>query len=122
VKTQPMTLLAGLLLIGVSAAALAAPPPAGKTIVLKCALKNSVPRDSHHSPPPPFTQHFHVNLDAKTVDGVRATVTSDKIGWEPRQPYLRPYATLSLPDWQYHSEKWIGQVRDEVSGPCEEQD
>ncbi len=101
-----------------SAGAIAAPAPAGKVIVLKCDLKHSVPRDPHHAPPPPFTQHFHVNLDAKTVDGVRATVTADKIGWEPAQSYLRPYATLSLPDWQFHETRWIGRVRDDVTGPC----
>jgi hypothetical protein len=116
-----MKLILALLLIGVSATALAAPPPAGKIVVLKCALKHSVPRDPHHSPPPPFTQHFRVNMDAKTVDGVPATVTADKIGWEPRQTYLRPYATLSLPDWQYHSEKWFNHVRDDISGACVEQ-
>jgi hypothetical protein len=113
-----MKLMLSLLLIGVSTAALAAAPTVGTTVVLKCNLKNSVPRDSHHAPPPPFTQHFHVNLDAKTVDGVRATVSADKVAWEPAQSYLRPYATLSLPDWTYHSVKWVGKVRDEISGTC----
>jgi hypothetical protein len=113
-----MKQFAGLLLIGISTAAVAAPAPAGKVIVLKCELEHSVPRDSHHSPPPPFTQHFRVNLDAKTVDGVRATVGADKIGWEPNQPYLRPYATLTLPDWQFHAVKWFGRVRDDLTGAC----
>jgi len=113
-----MTALAGVLLVGVFSGALAAPAPAGKVVLLKCSLKHSVPRDSHHSPPPPFTQHFRVNLDAKTVDGVHATVSADKIGWEPAQSYLRPYATLSLPDWQFHGTKWIGHVRDDVTGAC----
>jgi hypothetical protein len=113
-----MKLMLSLLLIGIATAALAAAPAVGKTVVLKCSLKNSVPRDPRHAPPPPFTQHFHVNLEAKTVDGVRATVTADKVGWEPAQSYLRPYATLSLPDWTYHSVKWIGKVQDEISGTC----
>jgi hypothetical protein len=116
-----MKLLLTLLLIGTSTAALAAAPPAGKVIVLKCDLKHSIPRDAHHAPPRPFTQHFRVNLEAKTVDGVRATVSADKIGWEPSQSYLRPYATLSLPDWQFHETKWLGHVRDEVTGACVQQ-
>jgi predicted RNA-binding protein with PUA-like domain len=87
-------------------------------IVLKCDLKHSIPRDVHHTPPPPFTQHFRVNLEAKTVDGVRATVSDDKIGWEPSQPYLRPYATLSRPDWQFHEVKYYGHMRDEITGRC----
>jgi hypothetical protein len=113
-----MKRLAVLLLLGASSAALAAPPEAGKVIVLKCELAHSVPRDPRHSPPPPFTQHFRVNMDAKTVDGVRATVGADKIGWEPHQPYLRPYATLTLPDWQFHAVKWFGHVRDDLTGSC----
>jgi hypothetical protein len=117
-REKAMRLTVGLLMIGVSTGALAA-PPAGTTIVLTCQLAHTVPRDPRHAPPPPFTQHFRVNLDAKTVDGVRATVTSDKIGWEPRQSYLRPYATLSLPDWRFHASKWIGHVHDEVNGTCQ---
>jgi hypothetical protein len=113
-----MKLLASLLLIGVSSAALAAPAPTGTVVVLKCDLKHSVPRDPRHAPPPPFTQHFHVNMDAKTVDGMRATVSSDKIGWEPQQPYLRPYATLTLPDWQFHAVKYFQHVRDDITGTC----
>ena len=56
------------------------------------------------------------------MDGVRATVAADKIGWEPSQTYLRPYATLSLPDWQFHGSKWLGRVRDDVTGACVPQD
>ena len=122
----------GLLLLGISAGALAAPPPtgpapvsqppaneaqAGKVVVLTCKLKHSVPRDAHH-PPRPFTQHFHVDIQAKTVDGIQATVSATQIGWEPRQDYLRPYATLSVPDWQFRATRWIGHQRDEVTGPC----
>ncbi len=113
-----MKLFACLLLIGVSSAALAAPAPTGTVVVLKCNLKHSVPRDSHHTPPPPFTQHFHVDMDAKTVDGMHATVSSDKIGWEPQQSYLRPYATLTLPDWQFHAVKYFQRERDDITGTC----
>ncbi len=116
--TPAMKLFASLLLIGVSSAALAAPAPTGTAVVLRCNLKHSVPRDSHHAPPPPFTQHFHVDIDAKTVDGVHATVSSDKIGWEPQQSYLRPYATLTLPDWQFHAVKYFQHVRDDITGTC----
>jgi hypothetical protein len=116
-----MKLFASLLLIGVSTGALAAPAPTGTIIVLKCELAHSVPRTGGHSPPPPFIQHFRVNMSAKTVDGVHATVSSDKIGWEPRQTYLRPYATLALPDWQFHAVKWFGRVRDDLTGTCVEQ-
>ncbi len=115
-----MKLPLALLLAGISTVAFAATPPVGKTTVLKCSLKHSVPRPGR-TKPQPFSQHFKVNLEARTVDGVRATVTADKVGWEPVQSYLRPYATLSLPDWQYHSVKWFGHVRDEISGPCVEE-
>jgi hypothetical protein len=116
-----MKLFASLLLIGVSSAAFAAPTQTGTTIVLKCALKHSVPRIGGRSPPPPFTEHFRVNMDAKTVDGVRATVSPDKIGWEPHQSYLRPYATLTLPDWQFHAVRYFQKVRDDIVGTCQQQ-
>ncbi len=115
---QVMKLLVGLLLLGVSTAAFAAPAAPGQTTVLRCTLTHSVPRDVHHAPPRPFTQTFRVNMDAHTVDGVRATVSSDKIGWEPRQSYLRPYATLTLPDWQFHAVKYFNHVRDDITGTC----
>jgi hypothetical protein len=116
-----MRLLLSLLLIGISAGALAAPPATGKIVVLKCRLAHSVPRVGGHTPPPPFTQHFHVDMTAGTVDGVKATVSPDAISWEPKQSYLRPSATLSLPSWHFHAEKWFGKVRDNVTGACVEE-
>jgi hypothetical protein len=121
VNILPTTLCLGLLLAGPATGALAATPPVGKTVVLLCSLKHSIPRDVHHAPPPPFTQHFKVNLEAKTVDGVKATVSPDKIGWEPLQIYLHPYATLTLPGWNYASSRWYNHMRDEITGTCVEQ-
>ena len=150
-ENHTIKLFIGLLLLGISASALAAPPPtgpapvsqppigqppigqppigqppaseaqAGEVVVLTCKLKHSVPRDAHH-PPRPFSQHFHVDMQAKTVDGVRATVSADKIGWEPVQTYLRPYATLSLPAWHFNASRHLGGGHvDEITGSCKPQ-
>ncbi len=91
-------------------------------IVLKCELSNSAPRSGGQLPDPPFTWRFRVDLTARTVDGVRATITDTEIGWHGRQMPARPYATLSRPGWQFHSAREFGRVHNEMSGLCVEQD
>ncbi len=96
-----------------------ASPASGKTITLRCVLTNTPPRHGGHVPDS-YKQHFRVNLAEGTVDGKRATITADQISWEPRQSYLRPAATLSLPGWRYHSARQIGTEPYEVNGTCVE--
>ncbi|MEJ1978108.1 MAG: hypothetical protein WDN49_20320 [Acetobacteraceae bacterium] len=112
-----MKLMLCLLLVSVAVTAHAAAPET-RPILLRCELTNNPPRAGGRVPDT-FTQHFRVNLVAGTVDGRRATVTADTIGWEPRQDYLRPYATLSRPGWRYHSAR-VGSAGREVNGPCTE--
>ena len=95
---------------------------------LRCQLMNSVPRNGGTVPDPPFVWHFHVDLDAGTVDGVRATVSSTRIGWAghaapaiPTAVLLRPGWLLDghkQPDWRFHSERQIGQIHNDVDGSC----
>jgi hypothetical protein len=84
---------------------------------LRCELTSFPPRNGGDIPVAPFIQRFRINLDAGTVDGKKAVISSDRIGWEPRQPWFRPYATLTRPDWRYHSSRQIRQVPYEISGP-----
>ena len=92
-----------------------------KVIVLKCELSNSAPRSGGRTPDPPFTWFFRVDLAAGTVDGMRATVTDTEIGWHGRQMPARPYATLSRPDWRYHSAREFDRIHNEITGLCIEQ-
>jgi hypothetical protein len=103
------------------AALSAGAPPAhadDRVFTLRCELTNTPPRNGGNVPERPFTQHFHVNLDIGTIDGRKAVVTSDRIGWEPRQPWFRPYATLTRPQWQYHSSRQTGRVPYSIDAPC----
>lgn len=97
-------------------------------ITLRCQLMNSVPRNGGSIPDPPFIWRFHVDLEAGTVDGVRATLSDTKIGWAgpvapaiPTATLLRPGWLLDgsrQPDWRFHSERQIGQIRNDVDGSC----
>ena|ERR1700722_16081842 len=107
-------LVMSLVLLGGAVGAAAA----DQTFTLPCRLTNTPPRNGGNTPEAPFTQHFHVNLSAGTVDGKKAVITNDRVGWEPRQPEFRPYATLTRPQWQYHSARQIGQNPYELNGPC----
>jgi hypothetical protein len=103
----------------------------GQTITLRCQLMNSVPRNGGTTPEPPFIWHFRLDLKAGTVDGVRATISDSQIGWAGRTPPAIPYATLlrpgwlldghKQPDWRFHSDRNIGQIRNDVDGSCVEQ-
>ena len=97
-------------------------------ITLRCQLMNSVPRNGGTILDPPFVWHFHVDLEAGTVDGVRATLNDAKIGWAGRAAPAIPTATLlrpgwlldgyKQPDWRFHSDRQIGQIRNDVDGSC----
>lgn len=97
-------------------------------ITLRCQLMNSVPRNGGAIPDPPFIWHFHVDLEAGIVDGVQATLSNTKIGWAGRAAPAIPTATLlrpgwlldgsKQPDWRFHSERQIGQIRNDVDGSC----
>lgn len=103
----------------------------GNAITLRCQLMNSVPRSGGTMPDPPFIWHFHVDLVAGTVDGVRATISDLQIGWAGRTAPALPYATLlrpgwmldghKQPDWRYHSDRQIDRIRNDVDGSCVEQ-
>jgi hypothetical protein len=99
-----------------------------KPITLRCQLMNSVPRNGGTTLDPPFIWHFHVDAEAKTVDGIRATVSDTQIGWAGHAAPALPTATLlrpgweldghKQPDWRFHSERQIGQVWNSVDGSC----
>jgi hypothetical protein len=114
VATVTAALLVAAALTGVSASAGAN----DRVFTLRCELTSTSPRNGGTTQDKPFTQHFHIKRDAGTVDGRKAVVASDRIGWEPRQPWFRPYATLSRPQWQYHSARQIGRVPYSIDGPC----
>ena len=99
-----------------------------RPITLRCELMNSVPRNGGTIPDPPFTWHFKVDLQAGTVDGVRATISDSQIGWAGRTAPALPTATLlrpgwllnghKQPDWRFHAERSIGQIWNSVDGSC----
>jgi hypothetical protein len=103
----------------------------GKAITLRCQLMNSVPRSGGTTPDPAFMWRFHVDLEAGTVDGVRATIRDSQIGWAGRTAPALPYATLlrpgwlldghKQPDWRFHSDRYIDQIHNDVNGSCVEQ-
>jgi hypothetical protein len=103
----------------------------GKAITLRCQLLNSVPLGGGTMPDPPFIWHFHVDLQAATVDGVQATISGTQIGWAGRAAPALPSATLlrpgwlldghKQPDWRFHSDRYIGQIHNDVDGSCVEQ-
>ena len=111
------TLIACLLAAACCTAAHAAPPPGGNRVNLLCTLTNDPPRTPGHSPDT-FKLRVKVDFAAGTVDGIKATITDTQIGWEPRPGSRRPYATLSRPDWQYHSTGQDRQIAYTTSGPC----
>jgi hypothetical protein len=103
----------------------------GNAITLRCQLMNSVPRSGGTTPDPPFLWRFHVDLEAGIVDGVRATISDSQIRWAGRIAPALPYATLlrpgwlldghKQPDWRFHSDRYIGQIHNDVDGSCVEQ-
>jgi hypothetical protein len=113
-----MQRLLGLLLAAVIVGHHATASANDRVFTLKCQLRSTPPRNGGTTPDAPFVQHFHINLDAETVDGKKATITSTQIGWEPRQPEFLPYAFLSRADWHYHSFRQIGRVAYDLDGPC----
>jgi hypothetical protein len=113
-----MTRFAALVLAAFVAGGHTAAHADDRVFSLRCELTSTPPRNGGQHPDPPFTQHFRINLNAGTVDGRNAVITDDRIGWEPRQPWFRPYATLNRPQWQYHSSRQIGRVRYDIDGPC----
>ena len=108
----------GLLLVAALSGASVAARADDRVFTLRCELTSTPPRNGGTVPEKPFTQHFHIDLNAGTVDGRKAVISSDRIGWEPRQPWFRPYATLTRPQFQYHSSRQIRRVPYEIDGPC----
>jgi len=103
----------------------------GTAITLQYRLMNSVPRSGGTMPDPAFIWRFHVDLEAGTVDSVRATISDTQIGWAGRTAPALLYATLlrpgwlpdghKQPDWRFHSDRYIGQIHNDVDGSCVEQ-
>jgi hypothetical protein len=103
----------------------------GTPITLRCQLMNSVPRSGGAVQDPPFIWRFQVDLQAHTVDGVRATVSDTQIGWAGHTPPAMPTALLlrpgwmlagyKQPDWRFHSDRQIDRIRNSVDGSCVEE-
>jgi hypothetical protein len=103
----------------------------GEPITLRCQLMNSVPRSGGTIPDSPFIWQFKVDLDAHSVDGVRATISETRVGWAGRAAPALPYATLlrpgwllsghKQPDWRFHSDRQIDLIRNSVDGSCIEE-